>query len=128
MNSFPFFCAPALEYLAPEYLLEQRCDAGSDIFSLGCILYALCGDGTSPLECNSIHSWKEKVAKLERISYREIRDDAANLIKRMIARSPGARIGLKDVEQSGYFDNVLVNTIGFLDTFAEKGLSVILIL
>lgn len=38
----------------------------------------------------------------------------------MIARRPEQRISLADVESSPFFDNVLVNTIAFLDNFAEK--------
>jgi SCY1-like protein 2 len=122
MNSFPFFCAPALEYLAPEYILDKRCGPESDVFSLGCLLYALhSNDGKSPLECGgNLHLWNEKVGKLGSVPYFEIRGDAAGLIRRMISRT--GRIGLGQVEGERYFDDVLVGTITFLDSFAEKGM------
>lgn len=124
MHTFPFFCAPALEYLAPEYILDQRCDSSSDVFSLGCVLYAISGGGKSPLECDGhMNIWREKIAGLGRVPYFNIGGDAANLIRRMIVRNPGGRIGLGEVEKSSFFDSVLVNTITFLDSFAEKGIA-----
>ena len=35
---------------APEYIIEKRCDVGSDMWSFGCLIYALHNDGKSPMQ------------------------------------------------------------------------------
>jgi len=53
-------CSPA-----PEYLLDKTCDPISDIFSLGCLTYALFYDGKSPVACGQdLKVYKAKLEKL----------------------------------------------------------------
>jgi len=39
-------------WTAPEYVLEKRCDIGSDMWSFGCLIYALYNHGASPVQAN----------------------------------------------------------------------------
>jgi len=50
---------------APEYLFDNTCDPRSDVFSLGCLLYALFNLGKSPLDCDGdVKVYKAKLEKL----------------------------------------------------------------
>ena len=47
---------PSLEYLAPEYGLNSKCDLSSDMFSYGMLFYTVYNGGKTLYKCNSNYS------------------------------------------------------------------------
>lgn len=43
-----------------------------------------------------------------------------DLIRAMVKRYPHHRITIPEIQNSAYFDNILISTIKFLDSFVEK--------
>jgi len=63
-----FFC-----FVAPEYIFESRCDVSSDIFSFGCLAYALYNGGKSPLAVrDSVSSFKEAIARVDQTNLAQV--------------------------------------------------------
>jgi serine/threonine protein kinase len=56
---------PLLDYLAPEYIIGSRCDAYSDMYSLGVLSYAVLNGGRAPFENqNNIKLCKSNIAQV----------------------------------------------------------------
>jgi hypothetical protein len=55
---------------APEYVLEKRCDVGSDLWSFGCLIYALYHEGRSPVQSrDTVAAYAEAVRAVGSVSY-----------------------------------------------------------
>ncbi|KAJ3329806.1 SCY1-like protein 2 [Blyttiomyces sp. JEL0837] len=122
-NDYPPFCCPQLDYLAPELVLEDRCTPESDIWSLGCLIFAVFNGGTPPIVCNNnTHSFKNRISELHRIDFRiqAIPPRLSDSLQLMLQRDPSARLSLQDFQKSEFFESIQVSTINFLETFVEK--------
>lgn len=101
------------------------------MFSLGLLSVALYNSPhQSPLECHgSVTSYKRLFSSSSTVpsstnnflSSRPIPRDLINhVLPKLITRRPAQRITSREFQQSEYFDNILVSTIRFLDTFPAK--------
>ena len=81
-------------YMAPEQARGEVAAAGSDLFSLGCILYRLCS-GRSPFDGPTILAVLSSLASETPRSLREIDPsvgpDLDELVMRLLAKDPSAR-------------------------------------
>jgi SCY1-like protein 2 len=120
-----------LDYTSPDFVLDNNLTSSADMFSLGLLCVALYNSPhRSPLECNSsITTYKRLFQSSSTIpnqsnnflSSRPIPKDLANgVLPRLITRRPAQRMNAKEFQESGYFDNILVSTIRFLDSFPAK--------
>lgn len=103
----------------------------ADMFSLGLLCIALYNSPhRSPLETHgSVSSYKRIFTSSSTVpsssnsflSKRPIpKDLAAHVLPRLITRRAAQRMTAKEFQQSEYFDNILVSTIRFLDSFPAK--------
>jgi SCY1-like protein 2 len=101
------------------------------MFSLGLLSIALYNSPhISPMECHgSISSYKRLFsssstvpsASNQFLSSRPLpRELSTSVLPRLILRRPAQRITAKEFQESEYFDNILVSTIRFLDSFPAK--------
>ncbi|KAI8806989.1 kinase-like domain-containing protein [Cladochytrium replicatum] len=122
----PPYCSPDLDFMAPECVQEERCDTYSDLWSFGCLIYALFNKGRSPMHCgDNTYAYQSRLQELQ-ATLSPIEDDSIpstlrDCIRALMVRSPAARMSLADFQMSPHFDSVLVNTIRFLESFVEKG-------
>ncbi|KAJ3072263.1 hypothetical protein HDU98_003959, partial [Podochytrium sp. JEL0797] len=66
LSNYPPQCSPRLDFLAPEAVLESKCGPASDIWSLGCLIYALFNRGVSPVHTNdNLHSYRSRMGRGE---------------------------------------------------------------
>ena len=81
-------------YMAPEQASGETAGAGSDLFSLGCVLYRLC-TGRSPFEGATILAVLSALASATPRSLREIEPEVRpaldELVMRLLAKDPTAR-------------------------------------
>lgn len=84
------------QYMSPEQARGGSVDARSDLFGLGCVLYAMC-TGRPPFRADSSYAILRMITDDEPKSIREINPDIPEwlclLISRLMAKSPDARFG-----------------------------------
>lgn len=83
------------QYMSPEQASGQRIDQRSDLFSLGCVLYAMCA-GQPPFRADSVAAIVRKICDATPQPLREIDpqvpDWLAEIIDRLLAKDPNERI------------------------------------
>jgi hypothetical protein len=83
------------QYMSPEQASGQRVDSRSDLFSLGCVLYAMCA-GQPPFRADSMAAIVKKICDDVPQPLREIDQQIpewlAAVIDRLLAKDPNQRI------------------------------------
>ncbi|ROT34851.1 ARM repeat-containing protein [Sodiomyces alkalinus F11] len=127
----PRFVQLNLDYTSPDFVLDNNLTAAADMFSLGLLCIALYNyPHRSPLEAHgSLSTYKRLFSSSSTVpsssngylSSRTLpRDLSAHVLPRLITRRPAQRMGAREFQDSEYFDNILVSTIRFLDSFPAK--------
>ncbi|KAI0021793.1 ARM repeat-containing protein [Xylariomycetidae sp. FL0641] len=120
-----------LDYTSPDFVLDNNLTTSADMFSLGLLCIALYNSPhRSPLESSgSISAYKRIFTSSSTVpsagngflSKRPLPKDLANyVLPRLITRRPAQRMTAREFQESEYFDNILVSTIRFLDSFPAK--------
>ncbi|KAI0361929.1 kinase-like protein [Trametes cingulata] len=126
---FPTFDGRALaytqrsfDYIAPEYALDEVLDPASDMYSLGCLIYAVHCKGNPPFKNHgSLSSLRTNAGKpltgMERLD-----QDLRALLTALITRQPHSRPNPSDLPLHPFFSSLPVSTLNFLDrsNFAAK--------
>lgn len=113
-------------YLAPEIILEKRCDFSSDLFSLGALLYSIYYTGKPLLECNHTDVYRvmsRKVDNLRNLSTYDLDKFPKEVIdhEKMLIH-PDSRVR-PDADQIGklpYFEDIGVVTLQYLDNILQR--------
>ncbi|KAH6608565.1 hypothetical protein Trco_001911 [Trichoderma cornu-damae] len=127
----PKFVQLNLDYTSPDFVMDNNLTPSADMFSLGLLSVALYNSPhQSPIECHgSLSAYKRTFASSSTVpttinnylSSRPLPRDLSNhVLPKLITRRPAQRMTAREFQQSEYFDNVLVSTIRFLDTFPAK--------
>ncbi|KAH8123426.1 hypothetical protein ACSS6W_007157 [Trichoderma asperelloides] len=127
----PRFVQLNLDYTSPDFVMDNNLTASADMFSLGLLSVALYNSPhQSPIECHGSPSSYKRVFSSSStvptttnnyLSSRPLPRDLSNhVLPKLITRRPAQRMTAREFQQSEYFDNVLVSTIRFLDTFPAK--------
>ncbi|KUI69317.1 Protein kinase domain-containing protein ppk32 [Cytospora mali] len=120
-----------LDYSSPDFVLDHNLNVSADMFSLGLLCIALYNSPhRSPLECNSsVSSYKRFFQSSSTIptvnnnflSSRPLPKDLLTyVLPRLITRRPAQRITAKEFQETDFFDNILVSTIRFIESFPAK--------
>ena len=87
------------QYMSPEQASGQRVDQRSDLFSLGCVLYAMCA-GQPPFRADSMAAIVKKICHDAPQPLREIDPQVpewlAEIIDRLLAKDPNQRFQTAD--------------------------------
>lgn len=120
-----------LDYTSPDFVMDGNLTSAADMFSLGLVSIALYSSPhKSPLESHgSLSSYKRLFSSSSTVpsasngflSSRPLpKDLSSHVLPRLITRRPAQRMTAREFQESEYFDNVLVSTIRFLDSFPAK--------
>lgn len=120
-----------LDYTSPDFVMDNNLTSSADMFSLGLLAVALYNSPhRSPLESHgSISTYKRLFSSSATVpsgsngflSSRPLPKELANhVLPRLITRRPAQRMTAREFQESEYFDNILVSTIRFLDSFPAK--------
>ncbi|KAG5974094.1 hypothetical protein E4U55_000119 [Claviceps digitariae] len=120
-----------LDFTSPDFVMDSNLTSAADMFSLGLLSIALYNSPhKSPLECHgSLSSYKRLFSSSstvpsssnEFLSSRPLPKELLHhVLPRLITRRPAQRMSAREFQESEYFDNVLVSTIRFLDSFPAK--------
>ncbi|TPX49014.1 hypothetical protein CcCBS67573_g10176 [Chytriomyces confervae] len=108
--------------MAPELVMDSRCMPASDLWSLACLIYSVFNNGSSPIAANdNLHTYNTICNRLETVNLsKNIPPQLTESLRRLLQKDPSTRLPLSQFESSSFFDNILVSTIGFLESFVEK--------
>jgi SCY1-like protein 2 len=120
-----------LDYTSPDLALDNNFTVSADMFSLGLVAVALYNSPhRSPLESHgSLSTCKRNLSNSSTFpspsnrflaSQKLPRELSSQVLPRLITRRPAQRMTAREFQQSEYFDNILVSTIRFLDSFPAK--------
>lgn len=102
-------------------MIDNNICQANDMFSLGCLAYAVHNKGVSLLKTfNSFHTYEKQIKFIQSQSYTNIPDDLDQVIRALLVRHPNQRMTPIEFQNSKYFDNLLVSTMKFLESFPEK--------
>ncbi|KAN0063348.1 Protein kinase domain-containing protein ppk32 [Thecaphora frezii] len=125
--SFPDYdpsLPPALsrnfDYLAPEYALDEKLQPENDLYSLGCIVYAVHNRGNPPFRNrNSLTNLRQHADQLSvavgSSSWQRMGRDVLDLLGSLLTRFPSSRPNAQTFQQAGYFNSILVSTLKFME-------------
>ncbi|KAJ6259562.1 hypothetical protein Dda_5199 [Drechslerella dactyloides] len=123
-----------LDYCSPDLLLDSSVTPAHDLFSLGLFIIAIYNSPhESPLKSqNSPTNFRRLFSSSVSIPNQSNNflcskpiptDLVNNVLPRLITRRPANRLSAKEFQEASYFDNILVSTIRFLDSFPAKSAS-----
>jgi len=129
-HRLPRFVQLNLDYASPDFVIDTNLNVSADIFSLGLLTIALYNfPHTSPIQTNGNQSAYRKVFSSvstapssgnDFLSSRPLPRELSQTLSRLLARRPAERMTAREFQQSAFFDNILVNTIRFLDALPTK--------
>lgn len=112
----------SFDYMAPEYALDEMLDPASDMYSLGCLMYAVHSKGNPPFKTHgSLGAVREHAGKpipaMERLD-----SDLRVLLNTLVTRHPHERPAPGDLPAHAFFSSLPISTLNFLDrsNFAAK--------
>lgn len=119
-----------LDYTSPDFVLDHNINFSADIFSLGLVLLACYRvPHISPIETHGNQSTYKKLFSSSStvpspsnnyLCSTKLPNELEQVLPRILARRPTSRMNASEFQQSQYFDNILVNTMRFLDGLPAK--------
>ncbi|RIA86529.1 kinase-like domain-containing protein [Glomus cerebriforme] len=117
----PSYAQKNYDYMAPEYVLDENLDFANDMFALGCLIYTVHSHGKPPMEShNSGRTYRKNIDNISSINYNHLPYHLHEVMFNLITRYPSQRMTAVEFQSSKYFDNVLVSTVKFFESFPEK--------
>lgn len=126
----PRFVQLDLDYTSPDFVLDSNITSSADIFSLGLVVLATYNSPhRSPFDTNGNQGTYKNYFKSPQttpaaqnnyLCSQTLPRELLRTLPRVLARRPAERITASEFQQSEYFDNILVNTIRFLDALPAK--------
>ncbi|EPY54134.1 SCY1 protein kinase Ppk32 [Schizosaccharomyces cryophilus OY26] len=123
--SIPSSLQQCLDFLAPEYVLHEIVGPENDVFSLGCLIYAVFNRGKSVINAkNHLLSYEKEVSDLnDRLGFymKNIHSHSLrSLLLQLLSLNSKDRIDVSFLESADYFTSGTISTLRFLEAFPEK--------
>ncbi|KAL9122720.1 MAG: hypothetical protein Q9187_000720 [Circinaria calcarea] len=119
-----------LDFTSPDFVMDSSISPSADMFSLGLVILALYNSPhESPLHTSfNISTYKKLFTSSSTtpsssnnfLSSRPLPKELLPVLARLITRRQAQRMNAREFQQSGFFDNILVSTIRFLDSLPTK--------
>ncbi|KAL1758265.1 kinase-like domain-containing protein [Schizophyllum commune] len=111
----PAYIQRSFDYMAPEYALDEQLLTASDMYSLGCLLYAVHCKGSPPFQTRgSLSGLRDNAGKpiprLERLD-----PDLQSLLRMLITRHASERPTPSSLPTLPFFNSLPISTLNFLD-------------
>lgn len=126
--SLPPSMSVNFDYLAPEYALDEKREPANDMYSLGCIVYAVHSRGDPPFRNrNSLSNLRNNVDRLATMQgsseWSRLGRDVLDLLSSLLTRFSGGRLTAQTFQSAAYFNSILVSTLKFLERESFSGRS-----
>ncbi|KAK5073780.1 Protein kinase domain-containing protein ppk32 [Lithohypha guttulata] len=119
-----------LDYSSPDFVIDSNVNYSADIYSLGMVLVACYREPhSSPFETHGNTSTYKRIMASPSLTpgprnnfgcTNKLPNELENTLVRVLAKRPSDRMTAVEFQQSEYFDNILVNTMRFLDGLPAK--------
>ncbi|KIM23753.1 hypothetical protein M408DRAFT_249795 [Serendipita vermifera MAFF 305830] len=126
-SSLPPFVQRSFDYMAPEYAIDEQITTSSDLYALGCLLYAVHNKGSPPFRNHSsIGTLKSNFQSGVQLRGMEGWDpDLRALLSQLITRSPTNPVPRPTPDTlvtHSFFNSLPISTLNFLErsNFASK--------
>ncbi|KDQ60613.1 hypothetical protein JAAARDRAFT_55341 [Jaapia argillacea MUCL 33604] len=111
----PSYTQRSFDYMAPEYALDEVLATASDMYSLGCLIYAVHCKGSPPFKNHgSLSGLRDNAGKpisgMDRLD-----NDLRALLILLITRHQGSRPSPSDLPTHPFFSSLPISTLNFLD-------------
>ncbi|KAJ4464613.1 other/SCY1 protein kinase [Lentinula edodes] len=111
----PTYIQRSFDYTAPEYALDEMLVTASDMYSLGCVIYAVHCKGNPPFKTHgSLSAVRENAARpiagMERME-----PDLQELLRSLITRDHNGRPSPSSLPSDSFFSSLPISTLNFLD-------------
>ncbi|KIK63734.1 hypothetical protein GYMLUDRAFT_40801 [Collybiopsis luxurians FD-317 M1] len=111
----PSYIQRSFDYMAPEYALDEMLLTASDMYSLGCVIYAVHCKGSPPFKTHgSLSGLRDSAGKavpgLERLE-----PDLQSLLRALITRNHNGRPTPSTLPADPFFSSLPISTLNFLD-------------
>ncbi|XP_034829277.1 SCY1-like protein 2 [Maniola hyperantus] len=115
---------PALDYLAPEYVLSATHSPASDIYSLGMVIYALHSTGHQTLgnignDYTKFKRFANEMRNLPPSRLLCVNDGLREYVKLMLNATPELRPDPHQFLKIPYFEDIGVKTLNYLDSLFQ---------
>ncbi|KAJ3985207.1 other/SCY1 protein kinase [Lentinula detonsa] len=111
----PTYIQRSFDYIAPEYALDEMLVTASDMYSLGCVIYAVHCKGNPPYKTHgSLSTIRENtghpISGMERLE-----PDLQALLRSLITRNHHGRPSPTTLPSDPFFSSLPISTLNFLD-------------
>ncbi|KAF8184949.1 kinase-like protein [Mycena galopus ATCC 62051] len=111
----PAYIQRSFDYMAPEYALDEQLVTASDMYSLGCLIYAVHSKGNTPFKNHgSLGGLRENAAK-PLPNMESLDSDLQVLLRSLITRHAGNRPSPTTLPTHPFFSSLPISTLNFLD-------------
>ncbi|THV08015.1 other/SCY1 protein kinase [Dendrothele bispora CBS 962.96] len=111
----PSYIQRSFDYMAPEYALDEILVTASDMYSLGCVIYAVHCKGSPPFKTHgSLGGLRENAGRavpgMDRLD-----QDLQALLRSLITRHHAGRPTPTSLPSQPFFSSLPISTLNFLD-------------
>ncbi|KAJ7261397.1 kinase-like domain-containing protein [Mycena haematopus] len=111
----PAYIQRSFDYMAPEYALDEQLVTGSDLYSLGCLIYAVHCKGNPPFKNHgSLGGLRDNAGKPPP-NMEHLDNDLQVLLRSLITRHPANRPSPTTLPTHPFFSSLPISTLNFLD-------------
>ncbi|KAJ6618313.1 kinase-like domain-containing protein [Mycena sp. CBHHK59/15] len=111
----PAYIQRSFDYMAPEYALDEQLVTASDMYSLGCLIYAVHCKGIPPFKNHgSLGGLRENAARSPP-NMDGLDGDLQVLLRSLIIRHPTNRPTPTTLPSHPFFSSLPISTLNFLD-------------
>ncbi|KAF7796884.1 hypothetical protein EIP86_008069 [Pleurotus ostreatoroseus] len=121
-NRLPPYTQRSFDYIAPEYALDEVLHPASDMYSLGCLIYAVHCKGNPPFKNHGSLGGVRDNAGRPLTGMERLDPDLRVLLNTLITRHSHNRPSPSSLPSHAFFSSLPISTLNFLDrsTFAAK--------
>ncbi|KAF5373040.1 hypothetical protein D9758_001726 [Tetrapyrgos nigripes] len=118
----PAYIQRSFDYMAPEYALDEQLVTASDMYSLGCVMYAVHCKGSPPFKTHDSLGGLRECAGRPVPGMDRLDPDLQSLLRALITRHHAGRPTPTLLPSQPFFSSLPISTLSFLDrsTFTAK--------
>ncbi|KAJ7445769.1 kinase-like domain-containing protein [Mycena galericulata] len=111
----PAYIQRSFDYMAPEYALDEQLVTASDMYSLGCLIYAVHCKGNTPFKNHGSLGGLRENAGRPPPNMEGLDADLQVLLRSLITRHPANRPTPTTLPAHPFFSSLPISTLNFLD-------------
>ncbi|KAL9714959.1 Protein kinase domain-containing protein ppk32 [Leucoagaricus gongylophorus] len=111
----PSYIQRSFDYMAPEYALDEQLLTASDMYSLGCLIFAVHCRGSPPYKTHANLGSLRENARKPLIGIERLDKDLQALLQSLVNRHATSRPTPSTLPSHSFFSSLPISTLNFLD-------------